>query len=65
VSYLADWAYADRNALTDAYDDLYDGIQDVPGGRTISESLETPEPELDASPEAFSATFNGSGCSSA
>jgi hypothetical protein len=58
-----DWAYADDNALTEAYDDLYDAIQDVPGDYTVSQSLDALEPQLSAFPQAYSDTFDGSGCS--
>jgi hypothetical protein len=58
-----DWAYADDNALTEAYDDLYYAIEDLPGDNTIAENLEDLEPELSAFPAAFQETFDGSGCS--
>jgi hypothetical protein len=60
-----DWVYADDNALTQAYDDLYYAIEDLPGDYTVAQSLEELEPELSAFPQAYSETFDGSGCDAA
>ena len=57
-----DWAYAEDNALMEAYDDLYYAIQDLPGDYTVAQSLDSLEDELSAFPQAFSETFDGSGC---
>ena len=57
-----DWADADDNALTEAYDDLYWATQDLDGDLTVGESLQELEPELSAIPGAFQETFDGSGC---
>jgi hypothetical protein len=57
-----DWAYADDNALTAAYDDLYYAIEDLPGDNTMAENLNDLEDELAAFPAAFHETFDGSGC---
>jgi hypothetical protein len=62
VNEANDWANADDNALTDAYNDLYYAIQDVPGDYTIAQSIQAVEPELSAIPGAYAETFNGSGC---
>ncbi len=59
-----DWAYAEDNSLTEAYDDLYDGIQSLPGDNTISQDIDALQPELSAFPQAYSDTFDGSGCTS-
>jgi hypothetical protein len=59
-----DWAYAEDNSLTQAYNDLYDGIQSLPGDNTISQDIEDLQPELSAFPQAYSDTFDGSGCTS-
>jgi hypothetical protein len=59
-----DWANADDNALTQAYNDLYDGIQNLPSDNTISEDIDALEPQLNAFPQAYRDTFDGSGCSS-
>ncbi len=59
-----DWAYAEDNSLTEAYNDLYDGIQSLPGDNTISQDIEALQPELSAFPQAYSDTFDGSGCTS-
>jgi hypothetical protein len=45
-----DWANADDNALTNAYDDLYYAIQDLPGDNTAADNLRDLQPELDAFP---------------
>jgi hypothetical protein len=60
-----DWVYADDNALTEAYDDLYYAIQDLPGDYTVSQSLDALEPELNAFPQAYRDTFDRSGCTTA
>ncbi len=59
----ADWANAEDNELTEAYDDLYDAIQDLPGDNTASENLADVDDELAAIPTAYRTTFDGSGCS--
>jgi hypothetical protein len=59
-----DWANADDNALTKAYNDLYDGIQALPEDNTIAEDIDDLQPQLDAFPQAYRETFDGSGCSS-
>jgi hypothetical protein len=58
----ADWANADDNALSEAYDDLYDAAQDLSGDNTAEDNLNDLEPQLDAIPGAFADTFDGSGC---
>ena len=58
-----DWANAYDNPLGQAYDDLYDAIQDLPGDNTVAQDLSSLEDELAAFPSAFRETFNGSGCS--
>jgi hypothetical protein len=58
-----DWANADDNALTQAYNDLYDGIQSLPEDNTISEDIDALEPQLNAFPQAYKETFDLSGCS--
>lgn len=60
-----DFYYADDNELTEAYDDLYDAAQSLPADNTAAENLEDLEPELEAIPDAFWATFDGSGCADA
>jgi hypothetical protein len=65
VNDAEDWANAYDNPLAEAYDDLYWAIQDLPGEQTVAEDLEDLEPELQAFPEAFHETFDGSGCSGA
>jgi hypothetical protein len=59
-----DWTNADDNALTKAYNDLYDGIQALPEDNTIAEDIDDLQPQLDAFPQAYRETFDGSGCSS-
>jgi hypothetical protein len=59
-----DWTWAEDNQLVKAYDDLYEAIESLPGDYTVAQSIEALEPELSAFPEAYSATFDGSGCSS-
>jgi len=59
-----DWANADDNSLTEAYNDLYYAIQDLPGDNTVSEDLDALEPELSAFPQAYRDTFDLSGCPS-
>jgi hypothetical protein len=58
-------AAADDNALTDAYNDLYYAIQDLPGDNTFAEDLNDLEDELSAFPAAYEETFDGSGCTTA
>jgi hypothetical protein len=58
-----DWVNAYDNELTDAYWDLYFAVEDLPGDNTAAENLEELQPELSAFPEAFTATHDGSGCS--
>jgi hypothetical protein len=65
VGEAADWANADDNALTVAYDDLYYAIQDLPGDNTVAQDLGDLQDELDAFPAAYRATFDGSGCATA
>jgi len=60
-----DWANAYDNELAGAYDDLYWEIQSIPGDYTIAESLDEVEDELSAFPDAYRATFDGSGCTAA
>ena len=57
-----DWANAYDNELGQAYDDLYWEMQTLPGDYTIAENLEAVEDELQAFPQAFQQTFDGSGC---
>jgi hypothetical protein len=57
-----DWVYAEDNTLTDAYNDLYYAIDDLPGDSTVSESLADLEDELAAFPAAYEETFDGTGC---
>jgi hypothetical protein len=65
VQDAGDWVYADDNELTEAYDDLYDAAQDLPDDNTVSEDLDALQPQLDAIPQAYYDTFDGSGCSTA
>jgi hypothetical protein len=58
-----DWVYAEDNALTEAYDDLYYAIQDLDGDNSLADNAEELEDELNAFPEAYQATFTGAGCS--
>jgi hypothetical protein len=60
-----DWANADDNAVTAAYNDLYDAIQELPSDNTIAEDLDSLQDELDAFPQAYRETFDLSGCVSA
>jgi hypothetical protein len=60
-----DWAYADDNELYDAYSDLYWAIDGLDGDNTRADNVEDLEDELSAFPEAFRATFDGSGCTTA
>jgi len=64
VNDAEDWANAYDNPLTNAYNDLYYAIQDLPGDNTVAEDFQDLEPELSAFPQAFHETFDGSGCSS-
>jgi hypothetical protein len=57
-----DWAEAEDNSLTKAYNDLYYAIEDLPGDYTVAQDLDALEPELSAFPEAYSETFDQSGC---
>jgi hypothetical protein len=65
VADAEDFANADDNALTDAYNDLYYAIQDLPGDNTFAEDLNDLEDELSAFPAAYEETFDGSGCTTA
>jgi hypothetical protein len=65
VNEADDWANADDNSLTQAYNDLYNGIQSLPDDNTIAEDIDALQPQLSAFPEAYRETFDGSGCSSA
>jgi hypothetical protein len=58
-----DFAAADDNALTDAYNDLYYAIEGLDGDNTMSQNLADLEDELAAFPSAYAETFDGSGCS--
>lgn len=62
VNDAEDWANADDNALTQAYNNLYDAIQALPDDYTIAQSIDALEPQLSAFPQAFRDTFDGSGC---
>jgi len=57
-----DWADAYDNPLGQAYDDLYNAIDDLPSDYTIAQDIEAVQPELEAFPQAFRDTFDGSGC---
>jgi hypothetical protein len=57
-----DWVNANDNALTQAYDNLYWAIQGLPSDNTLAEDLQALQPELSAFPQAFTETFDGSGC---
>jgi hypothetical protein len=57
-----DWVYAYDNPLNEAYDDLYYAIEDLPGDYTVAQSLDALEDELEAIPQAYQETFDGSGC---
>jgi hypothetical protein len=57
-----DWTWAEDNQLVEAYDDLYDAMDSLPGDYTVAQSIEALQPELSAFPQAYSATFDGSGC---
>jgi hypothetical protein len=63
VNDAADWANAYDNPLNEAYNDLYWEIQFLPSDYTVAEDLNAVEDELAAFPQAFSETFDGSGCS--
>jgi hypothetical protein len=58
-----DWANAYDNPLTIAYDNLYWAIQDLPSDNTVAEDMASLDDELSAFPQAFTETFDGSGCS--
>lgn len=62
VNDAEDWANADDNALTQAYNNLYNAIQGLPDDYTIAQSIDALEPQLSAFPQAFRDTFDGSGC---
>jgi hypothetical protein len=62
VSEADDWASAYDNELTDAYWDLYYAVEDLPGDNTMAENIDQLQPELNAFPDAFQATFDGTGC---
>ena len=57
-----DWANAYDNPLSNAYDNLYWAIQDLPDDQTIAEDYADLQDELAAFPGAFHETFDGSGC---
>ena len=57
-----DWANAYDNPLGEAYDDLYNAINTLPGDNTVAEDIEDLQPELSAFPQAYQETFDGSGC---
>jgi hypothetical protein len=57
-----DWANAYDNPLTDAYNDLYYAIQDLPGDNTVAQDIQDLQPELDAIPGAYKQAFDLSGC---
>jgi hypothetical protein len=57
-----DWANAYDNPLNIAYNDLYWEIQYLPSDNTVAENYDAVEDELAAFPEAYSETFDGSGC---
>ena len=59
-----DWANAYDNPLGEAYDNLYWAAQDLPDDYTVAQDLSALSDELDAFPQAFHETFDGSGCSS-
>jgi hypothetical protein len=58
-----DWANAYDNPLTNAYDDLSYAAEDLPDDNTVAEDLDALQPQLEAFPQAFRDTFDGSGCS--
>jgi len=58
-----DWANAYDNPLNIAYNDLYWAIQDLPSDNTVAEDMASLDDELSAFPQAFTETFDGSGCS--
>jgi hypothetical protein len=60
-----DWANAYDNPLGEAYDDLYNAINTLPGDNTVAEDIEDLQPELSAFPQAYQETFDGSGCATA
>ena len=60
-----DWANAYDNELAQAYDELWWEIQSLPGDYTLAENLEEIEDELSEFPEAYRATFDGTGCTAA
>ena len=57
-----DWANAYDNPLNEAYNDLYWEVQSLPSDYTVAEHLAEVEDELAAFPQAFTETFDGSGC---
>lgn len=59
-----DWANAYDNPLNEAYNDLYWATQDLPSANTVAEDMASLDDELSAFPQAFTETFDGSGCSS-
>jgi hypothetical protein len=63
VNDAEDWANAYDNPLNEAYNDLYWEIQSLPSDYTVAEDLDAVSDELDAFPQAFTETFDGSGCS--
>jgi hypothetical protein len=63
VNDAEDWANAYDNPLNEAYNDLYWEIHSLPSDYTVAEDLDAVSDELDAFPQAFTETFDGSGCS--
>jgi hypothetical protein len=57
-----DWANAYDNPLNEAYNDLYWEVQSLPSDYTVAEDLDAVSDELAAFPQAFTETFDGSGC---
>jgi hypothetical protein len=62
VNDAEDWTNAYDNPLNEAYNDLYWEIQYLPSDNTASENLDAVSDELNAFPQAFQDTFDGSGC---
>ena len=60
-----DWANAYDNPLTQAYDDLAWAVDDLPNDYTVAQDMQALQPQLEAFPQAFRDTFDGSGCASA
>ena len=57
-----DWANAYDNPLNEAYNDLYWQVQSLPSDYTVAQDLNAVSDELAAFPQAFTETFDGSGC---